>query len=62
MGQSEEYYAALSDEEMAAADRAATLQDRIAHLENAFRFAQVACAERSREANVIALSPSRRNA
>ena len=60
MGQSADYYAKLSDEELAAADMAATREQRIAHLENAFRFAQVACAERSREPNVIDIDRDRR--
>ena len=48
-------YVRLSDEELRAADAATSAEDRIAHLENALRFAQLAYAERTKPANVFDL-------
>jgi hypothetical protein len=43
-----EHFEHMSDEELRAADAAATLDERIRHLEAAQRYAQMACAERKR--------------
>ena len=59
MKHSEAEYARLSDQELRAADTAASPQDRIAHLESAFRFAQLACADRKKPANELKLEPRR---
>ena len=60
MAHSAHYYEDLSDAEMAAADKAATPEERIAHLESAFRFAQAACLQRKKEGNVVDLSSGTR--
>lgn len=41
-------YAQLSENEMAAADRAGTLDECQAHLDRAVRYAQLACLDRHR--------------
>jgi hypothetical protein len=48
-------YAQLSEDAMAAADRAATLDECQAHLDRAVRYAQLACLEeqRSGRSNVV---------
>jgi hypothetical protein len=55
-------YARLSEEAMAAADRASTLEECQAHLDRAMRFAQLACLERRRpgRSNVVAIATARR--
>ncbi len=51
MVHSADYYADLSDKELAAADHAATIEDRVEHLEKAYRLARAAWAERTRYRN-----------
>lgn len=51
-------YAQLSEEAMAAADRAASLDECQAHLGRALRYAQLACLESQRPgANVVEFRP-----
>ena len=61
MAHTAEHYARLSDEEITAADEAVTLEERIAHLENAVRLAQRACAERREVSNVFKFSSERQD-
>lgn len=53
-------YARMSEEAMAAADRASTLEECQRHLDRAVRFAQLACFEQRRPGrpNVVAFSPA----
>jgi hypothetical protein len=48
-------YAQLSEDAMAAADRAPTLDECQTHLHRAVRYAQLACLERPRQSNVVEL-------
>jgi len=54
-----DHYLHMSDHELNAAERAATLNERISHLENAFEYAKLASAERKRS-NVYEFSSHRR--
>jgi hypothetical protein len=55
-------YAQLSEEAMAAADRAPSIEECQSHLDRAMRFAQLACMERHRPgfSNVIDIASARR--
>ncbi|MGI8611304.1 MAG: hypothetical protein ACR2KH_03375 [Sphingomicrobium sp.] len=57
-------YAQMSEEAMAAADRASTLEECQAHLDRAMRFAQLACFEQRRpgRSNVVEIATARRSA
>ena len=54
-------YAQLSEDEMAAADRAASLDECQAHLDRAVRYAQLACFERHGpcQSNVVHIGSAR---
>ena len=56
-------YAQLSEKEMAAADRAATLEECQAHLDRAVRYASLACLEQQRSPNfnVVEIRPGVRH-
>lgn len=56
-------YAELSEKEMAAADRAQSLEECQAHLYQALRYAQFACLERPQfhPSNVVAIGSARRS-
>ncbi len=55
-------YARMSEQAMAAADRAATLAECQAHLDRAVRYAQLACMERRwpGRSNVVEFGSARR--
>jgi hypothetical protein len=55
-------YAQMSEDAMAAADRASTLEECQAHLDRAMRFAQLACLEQRcpGRSNVVAIGTARR--
>ncbi|MBA3510871.1 hypothetical protein [Sphingomonas sp.] len=57
-------YAQMSEEAMAAADRASTLEECQAHLDRAVRYAQLACLEQRRpgRSNVVAIATALRPA
>jgi hypothetical protein len=55
MEQTSEDFARLSEEHMAAAAVASSGEERIAHLEVAHRYAQIAVARRRSEGNVVML-------
>ena len=57
-------YAQMSEDAMAAADRAGTLEECHAHLDRAMRFAQLACLEQRRpgRSNVVEIGTARRSA
>lgn len=57
-------YAQMSEDAMAAADRAGTLEECQAHLDRAMRFAQLACLEQRRpgRSNVVEIATARRSA
>lgn len=46
-------YVALSDAELKAADLAPTREARIAHLEQAYRYARLAVEERAKQSNIF---------
>jgi hypothetical protein len=54
-----EHYENMSEEALKAADRAATVDERLRHREKAHEYAKMACAERERT-NVYAFSSHRR--
>ena len=56
-------YTRLSEEAMAAADRASTLDECQAHLDRAMRYAQLACLERHRRgnSNVVDIESARKS-
>lgn len=56
-------YARLSEEAMAAADRASSMAECQAHLDRAIRYAQLACMERHRpgRSNVVDIGSARRD-
>ena len=57
-------YAQMSEEAMAAADRASTLEECQAHLDRAVRYAQLACLEQRRpgRSNVVTIATALRPA
>ena len=57
-------YAQMSEEAMAAADRASTLEECQGHLDRAVRYAQLACFEQRRPGrpNVVELATARTSA
>ena len=57
-------FAQMSEDAMAAADRASTLEECQAHLDRAMRFAQLACLEQRRpgRSNIFEIATARRSA
>jgi hypothetical protein len=54
MKKSADHFADLSQFELAAAQSAISLSERSSHLENAFRYAQLAVLESQRRGNILA--------